>query len=75
MYDFLLQVAAYLQELVTGSGLNLNLGLVQTAYANGSSTNFLTQKMVSCVRFLGMLDIITTKTFCNVYYFLQISMQ
>ncbi|XP_025095090.1 phosphoacetylglucosamine mutase-like [Pomacea canaliculata] len=45
-------VAAYLQELVTGSGLNLNLGLVQTAYANGSSTNFLTQKMkvpVACV--------------------------
>ncbi|KAK7508746.1 hypothetical protein BaRGS_00000312 [Batillaria attramentaria] len=45
-------VAGYLQELVRGSGLSLNLGLVQTAYANGSSTKFITQTMkvpVACV--------------------------
>nr|KAG5714323.1 hypothetical protein BaRGS_018540 [Batillaria attramentaria] len=39
------RVAGYLQELVRGSGLSLNLGLVQTAYANGSSTKFITQTM------------------------------
>lgn len=45
-------VAAYLQELIKGSGLSLNLGLVQTAYANGSSTNYIAQTMnvpVACV--------------------------
>ncbi|XP_076470060.1 phosphoacetylglucosamine mutase-like [Babylonia areolata] len=45
-------VAGYLQELVKGSGLSLNLGLVQTAYANGSSTHFITDIMkvpVACV--------------------------
>ncbi|KAK7108953.1 phosphoacetylglucosamine mutase-like isoform X2 [Littorina saxatilis] len=45
-------VAGYLQELVKGSGLTLNLGLVQTAYANGSSTDFITNVMkvpVACV--------------------------
>ncbi|KAL8587749.1 hypothetical protein ACOMHN_020967 [Nucella lapillus] len=45
-------VASYLQELVKGSGLSLNLGLVQTAYANGSSTRYITDVMkvpVACV--------------------------
>ncbi|XP_067657055.1 phosphoacetylglucosamine mutase-like [Haliotis asinina] len=45
-------IAGYLQELVTQSGLSLNLGLVQTAYANGSSTNYITEQMkvpVACV--------------------------
>ncbi|XP_033633324.1 phosphoacetylglucosamine mutase-like [Asterias rubens] len=33
-------IAGYIQELVTASGLQLNMGLVQTAYANGSSTAY-----------------------------------
>ena len=44
---FPLQVAGYIQELLQQSGLKLNLGLVQTAYANGSSTNYITQSLVS----------------------------
>jgi len=45
-------VAGFLQELVLQSGLSLNLGLVQTAYANGSSTKYITEELkvpVSCV--------------------------
>ncbi|ESO82826.1 hypothetical protein LOTGIDRAFT_229832 [Lottia gigantea] len=45
-------VAGYLQDLVSRSGLDLNLGLVQTAYANGSSTQYITQQLkvpVACV--------------------------
>ncbi|XP_069140710.1 phosphoacetylglucosamine mutase-like isoform X2 [Argopecten irradians] len=38
-------VAGYLQELVHKSGLSLNLGLVQTAYANGSSTAYITDTL------------------------------
>lgn len=45
-------VASYLSELVTLAGLQLNLGLVQTAYANGSSTHYIQTVLnipVSCV--------------------------
>ncbi|XP_050398269.1 phosphoacetylglucosamine mutase [Patella vulgata] len=45
-------VAGYLQELVARSGINLKLGLVQTAYANGSSTEYITDTLkvpVACV--------------------------
>lgn len=45
-------VAGYLQSLVRQTGLDLNLGLVQTAYANGSSTQYITQTLqvpVACV--------------------------
>ncbi|KAK2164180.1 hypothetical protein LSH36_68g16012 [Paralvinella palmiformis] len=45
-------IAGYLKELVTQSGLDLDLGLVQTAYANGSSTRFINNKLhvpVACV--------------------------
>ncbi|XP_033757116.1 phosphoacetylglucosamine mutase-like isoform X2 [Pecten maximus] len=38
-------VAGYLQELLSRSGLTLNLGLVQTAYANGSSTAYITKNL------------------------------
>ncbi|XP_060069488.1 phosphoacetylglucosamine mutase-like isoform X2 [Ylistrum balloti] len=38
-------VAGYLQELLNRSGLSLNLGLVQTAYANGSSTVYITDTL------------------------------
>ena len=45
-------VAAHLKELITDCGLSLQLGLVQTAYANGSSTIYIQEKLgvpVSCV--------------------------
>jgi len=38
--------AAYLKELLEISNLNFSLGVVQTAYANGSSTSYLQDKMV-----------------------------
>ncbi|XP_037093151.1 LOW QUALITY PROTEIN: phosphoacetylglucosamine mutase-like [Pollicipes pollicipes] len=38
-------VAGYLKELLVSSGIQLNLGLVQTAYANGSSTKYITQQL------------------------------
>ncbi|KAG7176260.1 Phosphoacetylglucosamine mutase-like [Homarus americanus] len=44
-------VAGYLQELV--KGLQLKLGLVQTAYANGASTAYITEKLgvpVACAK-------------------------
>ncbi|XP_014677505.1 PREDICTED: phosphoacetylglucosamine mutase-like [Priapulus caudatus] len=45
-------VAGFLNEMVVASGLNLKLGVVQTAYANGSSTNYISNVLkvpVSCV--------------------------
>ena len=45
-YDVFL-VAGYLKELLAESQIsNLDLGLVQTAYANGSSTEYITSKLV-----------------------------
>ncbi|KAJ1036551.1 hypothetical protein NDA13_000083 [Ustilago tritici] len=41
--------AGYLSELVKAAGINLELGCVQTAYANGSSTKYLKQRVpVTC---------------------------
>ncbi|CCF50146.1 hypothetical protein NDA14_001038 [Ustilago hordei] len=41
--------AGYLSELVKAAGINLELGCVQTAYANGSSTKYLQQRVpVTC---------------------------
>lgn len=40
-------MAGYLKELVSEAKLDLNLGLVQTAYANGSSTKYITETLVS----------------------------
>ncbi|XP_077263123.1 phosphoglucomutase 3-like protein nst [Temnothorax americanus] len=45
-------VAAYFKELLETSGLALQLGLVQTAYANGGSTNYISNVLrvpVVCV--------------------------
>ena len=39
-------VAAFFKDLLQKSNLNLQLGIVQTAYANGGSTEFITQTMV-----------------------------
>jgi phosphoacetylglucosamine mutase len=36
-------------ELVEKSKLDLQLGLVQTAYANGSSTSYISKTLVRCV--------------------------
>lgn len=44
--------AEYLMNITKECGLNLNLGLVQTAYANGASTEYIKDKLkmsVSCV--------------------------
>ena len=40
------QIAGYVGELVKGTGLELKLGVVQTAYANGASTDYITQTAV-----------------------------
>lgn len=45
-------VAGYLKELLAATGLEMRLGLVQTAYANGNSTKYISQQLcvpVSCV--------------------------
>lgn len=45
-------IADYLMDLVKRCGLELNLGLVQTAYANGASTDYIVNKLkvpVACV--------------------------
>ena len=39
-------VAGYFKEMLKESGVDLALGLVQTAYANGSSTKYITEKLV-----------------------------
>ncbi|CAH1783957.1 unnamed protein product, partial [Owenia fusiformis] len=46
-------VAGYLKDLVSKCGCDLDLGLVQTAYANGSSTNYITEQLkvpVACAK-------------------------
>ncbi|XP_064631182.1 phosphoacetylglucosamine mutase-like isoform X2 [Lineus longissimus] len=46
-------IAGYLMELLRESGLKLYLGLIQTAYANGSSTNYIVNELkvpVSCAK-------------------------
>ncbi|XP_021922862.1 phosphoacetylglucosamine mutase isoform X2 [Zootermopsis nevadensis] len=45
-------IAGYLMELIKKSDLGLQLGLVQTAYANGSSTSYISKTLkvpVACV--------------------------
>lgn len=45
-------IAGYIKELLQESSLELNLGLVQTAYANAGSTNYISQELkvpVACV--------------------------
>lgn len=39
-------IAGYIKDLLSSSGLELDLGLVQTAYANGSSTDYINAKLV-----------------------------
>ncbi|XP_050437081.1 phosphoacetylglucosamine mutase [Adelges cooleyi] len=45
-------VAGYVKEQIIASGLDVNIGLVQTAYSNGNSTNFVSNTLkvpVACV--------------------------
>lgn len=44
-------IASYVKQLLSVSGLSdsIALGLVQTAYANGASTDYISQKLVSIV--------------------------
>ncbi|XP_017769387.1 PREDICTED: phosphoacetylglucosamine mutase isoform X2 [Nicrophorus vespilloides] len=45
-------IASYLKELLQKTGIDLNLGLIQTAYANGASTEYITKQLkvpVACV--------------------------
>lgn len=44
-------LAGYLMDLVRESGVKVNLGLIQTAYANGNSTDYITNTLVSLHRF------------------------
>lgn len=39
-------VAGYLKEILGESNITLNLGLIQTAYANGASTQYIVDKLV-----------------------------
>lgn len=39
-------IASYLKELIQASNLDIQLGLVQTAYANGASTNYISELLV-----------------------------
>ncbi|XP_028996313.1 phosphoacetylglucosamine mutase isoform X2 [Betta splendens] len=43
-------ISTFLKELLTQAGLNLNIAVVQTAYANGSSTRYLEDTMKVIVR-------------------------
>lgn len=36
----------YLMDLVTKCGIDLKLGIVQTAYANGGSTDYIEEELV-----------------------------
>jgi phosphomannomutase len=54
--------ATFLKELLHDSGLDLTLGVVQTAYANGSSTAYLMEVMVwKSVQNLGSIKNTSTQ--------------
>lgn len=42
-------VAGFIIQLVKDSGLDINVGVVQTAYANGASTEYLVKVLVRCL--------------------------
>lgn len=45
-------VAGYLKELLQDINIDLNLGLVQTAYANGASTEYISNHLVIIFSFI-----------------------
>lgn len=48
-------IAEYLKELLQESHLSFQLGLVQTAYANGSSTDYISNVLVCILIFICLL--------------------
>lgn len=44
-------------DLVTKCGIDLKLGIVQTAYANGGSTDYIVNKLVSLCVFCFYLNV------------------
>lgn len=38
-----------MKDLLTASGLDVNVGLVQTAYSNGNSTKYVTNQLVRVI--------------------------
>ena len=46
MFSCFFAVAGYLMELIVACKLDLKMGLVQTAYANGSSTKYIEETLV-----------------------------
>lgn len=51
---FIMELNMFLQVLEK-TGISLNLGLVQTAYANGASTDYITHKLVIIYLFYGLV--------------------
>lgn len=49
-FYFLCSSGSYLMDLVTKCGIDLSLGIVQTAYANGGSTDYIEKELVSILR-------------------------
>lgn len=43
-------IAEYLKDLVQNTGININLGIVQTAYANGASTEYIENTLVRYIK-------------------------
>jgi len=50
-------VAGYIKDLFNDSGLDVNVGLVQTAYSNGNSTKYATDKLV-CILFCVFISLL-----------------
>lgn len=62
-------MAGYIKDLFTASGLEVNVGLVQTAYSNGNSTKYVTDKLVYIL--FVYLFIFTIKL--NTFFILKVS--
>lgn len=43
---FLFKIVGYIRNLIDDTRLDLKLGFVQTAYANGSSTHYVQDELV-----------------------------
>lgn len=54
-FKFLAFFIRYLMDLITKCGIDLKLGIVQTAYANGGSTDYIEKELVSRVKFARIL--------------------
>lgn len=50
-------MAGYIKDLFIASGLDVNVGLVQTAYSNGNSTKYVTDELV-CILFISLFLLI-----------------